>query len=142
MENFKQENINGLTADEVFGSFDTNKKGRVLDNEQLLEEMNLPDFYKCPYCKSIRINHKGNQYYKRYKTPKKRYKCLDCKKVFVFFPLPTIYNKKKINLGLQKYIKFMRRNFDLSLRKISDNIKQTYGISITYQNVGYYLNKN
>jgi len=78
----------------------------------------------CPFCKSDQVTKKG---IRRCKTQEKqRYLCKDCKKKFIgdkeFEKIKA--SPEMITLVLDLYFK------GISLRKISDHIKQIYGFDL------------
>jgi putative transposase len=89
----------------------------------------------CPRCKSIRIAKAGF----RYNNGKKiqRYQCTDCKYRFTSNGgFEKMHNDSKIiTLSLDLYFK------GISLRKITDHIKQFYGVKICFTSIYRWIRK-
>ncbi len=88
----------------------------------------------CPYCESFNIKKDGIRANKS--GEKQRWKCWDCKKRFVLSALKYIKaNGKLITLTIDLYFK------GLSLRDISDTIKQFYNLSIHFDTIRRWIRK-
>lgn len=96
-------------------------------NELMQLDSNSED-EKCTYCKSSNIVRNGNRNIKS--GIRQRYLCNDCKKRFVIEPIKHIKgNSKIVTLTMDLFFK------GLSLRDITDTIKQFYGLELHHETV-------
>lgn len=102
-----------------------------LDTLNFDEEIN-EEF--CSNCKSNNIVKFGVR--KNKKGIVQRYSCKDCNKTFVLEPLKYVKaNSKLIMLTMDLYYK------GLSLRDISDTMKQFYGLKVTHETIRLWIQK-
>lgn len=109
-------------------------KGKAeLDDFNIEEEYN-PKRNECPFCWSPKVVKEGIR--KNKGVPKQKWRCQSCGKYFVANPIK--YHKasaKIITLTMDLYFK------GLSLRDISDTLKQFYGIELHHETVRRWINK-
>lgn len=97
----------------------------VIDSLDLEKELNEE---LCPNCDSKNIVKFGAR--KNKNGVKQRYACKECSKTFVLEPIKFIKgNAKLVTLTMDLYYK------GLSLRDISDTIKQFYSLDVTHETV-------
>ncbi|MBI4010517.1 MAG: IS6 family transposase [Candidatus Aenigmarchaeota archaeon] len=90
---------------------------------------------RCIYCSSANLKKNGNR--KTYSRIKQRYLCKDCKQTFIedkeFEKIKA--DPKVVTLAMDLYYK------GLSLRDISDTVKQFYGLEVSYEAVRNWITK-
>ncbi|MBI2184126.1 MAG: DDE-type integrase/transposase/recombinase [Thaumarchaeota archaeon] len=89
------------------------------------------DAVACKFCESIRVMRCG------YKSGKQVFKCKDCRRKFVEDSLfkRLKYDPELITVTLDLYFK------GISLRKISDHLKQMYEIEINFSTIYKWIDK-
>jgi transposase-like protein len=95
------------------------------------EAVNKPE---CPKCKSSEVVKAGQR--KNKNGVKQKLQCSECKHYFVQEPIKYVKaNAKVVMLTLDLYYK------GLSLRDVSDTVKQFYGIKLHHETVRRWINK-
>jgi transposase-like protein len=90
-----------------------------------------PDAPKCKFCESIRVIRYG------FKSGSQQFKCKDCQRAFVEeSPFKKLkFDPEIITVCLDLYFK------GISLRKISDHLKQMYSIEINFSTIYHWLER-
>ena len=136
-----------LNYEEMVGSLNPLRKGRVLDSEQMLEELDEPlikrnkiiiekNRISCPKCNSsINVIKHGLRWLKNTSYNQKRL----CKKCKIFFSTDSAVSK--INENNRLYI-FYLNECGYSLREISRRLKKINDLDISYTAIMFYLRLN
>lgn len=105
------------------------ESGTLPLDEEILNET------KCAYCKSYKVKKNGKR--KIENGIKQRYFCLDCKRTFIqdseFARISA--DPKIVTLAMDLYYK------GLSLREISDTLKQFYNIEVSHGTIRNWITK-